>query len=64
MISIFDLFFDRVKETQDLLEAVGKTTLTFSANINVLSISATLPACWYHTKQKISRKYVHGNGKR
>jgi hypothetical protein len=40
---------------------VGKTTLTFSANVNILSISATLPACWYHAKRKISGKYVHGN---
>jgi hypothetical protein len=37
--------------------------LTFSANINVLSVSATLPVCWYHAKRKISGKYVHGNGK-
>jgi hypothetical protein len=42
--------------------AVGKTMLTFSVNVNVLSVSVTLPACWYHAKRKISRKYVHGNG--
>jgi hypothetical protein len=43
------------------MKAVGKTTLTFSANVNVLSVSATLPACWYHAKWKITGKYVHGN---
>jgi hypothetical protein len=43
--------------------AVGKTTLMFSANVNILSVSATLPACWYHAKWKISGKYVHGNRK-
>jgi hypothetical protein len=42
-------------------KAVGKTTLTFSANVNILSVSTTLPACWYHAKRKISGKYVHGN---
>jgi hypothetical protein len=52
-----------MKEEIYIKMAVGKTTLTFSANINVLSISATLPACWYHAKQKISGKYIHGNGK-
>ncbi len=41
---------------------MGKTTLTFSANINVLSVSATLLAYWYYAKWKIRGKYVHGNG--